>query len=55
MKKKKKQKRMQKWNLFAIVFSHSTALSYFGKISEGNQDKLYAQVVLQVIVKSYRQ
>ena len=25
------------WNLFAIVFSHSTALPYFGKISEGNQ------------------
>ena len=24
-------------NLFAIVFSHSTALPYFGKISEGNQ------------------
>ena len=41
---------MQKWNLFAIVFSHSTALPYFGKISEGNQDKLYAKVVLQVIV-----
>ena len=25
------------WNLFAIVFSHSTALPYFGKISEGKQ------------------
>ena len=45
---------MQKWNLFAIVFSHSTALPYFRKISQGNQDKLYAKVVLQVIVKSYR-